>query len=43
MIDEPFADASWQITQRQWQRSADRLASMLNTILAADSKPRRQD
>jgi hypothetical protein len=43
IISEPFADASWQITRRQWQRAADRLASMLNTILAADSKPRGQD
>ncbi len=43
IISEPFADATWQITRRQWQKAADRLASMLNTILAADSRPQTND
>jgi hypothetical protein len=36
VIDDAFADASWTLVQQQWRKAAERLALILNSVLAAD-------
>lgn len=41
IIDDDFADASWALIQQQWRKAAQRLALILNSVLAEE--PERRD
>lgn len=37
VIDEAFADASWELIRRQWELAAGRLAAILNSVLVDEN------
>jgi hypothetical protein len=37
VIEEAFADASWELVQHQWLKASARLAAILSTVLADDT------
>ncbi|HET6593570.1 MAG TPA: S1/P1 nuclease [Xanthomonadales bacterium] len=41
VIDEAFADASWELVQQQWLKASARLAAILSAVLAADDGGKR--